>query len=183
MEIKSILFLKMCRDDLLAHCRRKLAEDYLPDEKHERKAYGLVGGQRHGGQMVVAKIFPLRKNVRKDDQYDEEMTKAMYAHGIASKTPFERRGWVADPKELYDIYQEADQLGLELFGNYHMHLVPWPPDDPIRDTPTGIDTVLAKDSNMTTFIISMVDPDKPVIRAFYESKLAEEIPITFMEEG
>ncbi len=165
----------------MAHCRRKMAEEYLPDEDPARKAYGLIGGQRQGEQMVVGKIFPLKRNMRFSEQYSQEMTKAMHSHAVPSNTPFEKRGWVADPQELFAIYQAADELGLELFGTYHMHVVPWPPHDPLRDTPTEIDTVLAQDSNMCTFIISMVDPDKPIIRTFFESKLEQEIPITFTE--
>lgn len=179
MEIKQIVFPKPQYDALIEHCHRKFREEYFPEEKHERKAYGLISGQREGKRIIVSKVFPLRKNMRKDSLYDEEMTMTMKGHAIPSKTPFERRGWVADPKELFDIYQEAGKLGFDLFANYHMHVVPWPPDDPLRDTPTEVDTVLAKDSNMVVFIISMVDPDKPIVRAFYESKLDCEIPIKF----
>ncbi|MBI5787555.1 MAG: hypothetical protein HZA78_01690 [Candidatus Schekmanbacteria bacterium] len=180
MEIKQIIFDKAQYDALIAHCRRKFSGQYLPEERPEKKAYGLAGGKKGGDKLTICKIFPLKKNLRNEDYYDEEMTKTMYAHGIPSKTPFERRGWVADPQEVFAAYQEAEASGLEIVGSYHMHLVPWP-GDPIRDTPTEIDTVLAEDSNMYNFIISLVDPDKPSMRAFYESILEKEIPIIYTE--
>ena len=183
-EIKEIIFPKEQYDILIAHCRRKRAGDYLPGEDPAPKAYGLLAGRRRdddGSSIVVARVFPLKRNVRKDKRYDEEMTRAMYAHGVPSKTPFEKRGWVADPRELFEIYRQAQEAGLELFGNYHMHVVPWPPDDPLRDTPTAIDTVLAKDSQMCVFIISLVDPARPIVRAFFESRPEQEIPVSFRE--
>lgn len=180
---KEIFLPKSQQEALLVHCRRKWAEDYLPEENHARKAYGLIAGQSNGDKIVVTQIFPLKKNTRKDNQYDEEMTQTMQEHAIPSQTPFERRGWVADPQELYDIYQEADKLNMELFGAYHMHVVSWPPHDPLRDIPTEVDAVLAKDSNMYVFIISMVDPEKPIIRVFFESRLDQEIPIVFTENN
>jgi hypothetical protein len=63
-----------------------------------------------------------------------------------------------------------------MFGAYHIHVVPWP-GDPLRDTPTGLDAVLVKGSMMYSFIISMVDPEKPIIRAFYEGEINAETPI------
>jgi hypothetical protein len=57
-----------------------------------------------------------------------------------------------------------------------MHRVAWP-DDPLRDTPTTLDTVLAADSRMLLFIVSMVTPEQPTIRAFYEGNPDREIPI------
>ena len=63
-----------------------------------------------------------------------------------------------------------------LLGAYHMHRVAWQ-DDPLRDMPTALDTILAADSGMLIFIISMVKVNQPTIRAFYEGKPDLEIPI------
>ena len=57
-----------------------------------------------------------------------------------------------------------------------MHIVPWD-GDPIRDTPTVLDTILAQDSNLFSFIISMVDIEKPSMKAFFEGVLEKELPL------
>ena len=49
--------------------------------------------------------------------------------------------------------------------------------DPLRDTPTTLDTILGAGSEMLIFIISLVKSEKPRIRAFYEGKPDREIPI------
>ena len=40
--------------------------------------------------------------------------------------------------------------------------------------------ILAAESRMIMFVVSMVDPQKPLIRAFYEGLLEQEIPIDFV---
>ena len=57
-----------------------------------------------------------------------------------------------------------------------MHRVGWA-HDVKRDTPTILDAVLARNSEMIMFIISTVDPEKPVMRAFYEGISDKEIPL------
>jgi hypothetical protein len=88
----------------------------------------------------------------------------------------EKRGWVAEPQELLQIIRLMQKDNLVLLGAYHMHRVAWP-DDPLRDTPTGLDSVLAAGSRMLIFIISMVKADQPVMRAFYEGRPDMEIDI------
>ena len=57
-----------------------------------------------------------------------------------------------------------------------MHRVGWEHDRK-RDTPTKLDAVLAKDSGLVMFIISMVEPAYPIIRAFYEGVKEMEISV------
>ncbi|EIP4193611.1 hypothetical protein LR989_005384, partial [Salmonella enterica] len=47
----------------------------------------------------------------------------------------------------------------------------------MRDTPTKVDEILGKDSKTLMFIISMVVPNKPIIRAFYEGDINKEIEV------
>ena len=69
-----------------------------------------------------------------------------------------------------------DQAGSVLLGGYHMHRVAWD-HDPSRDTCTEIDTRLADSSGLWVFILSMVDPDNPVLRAFFEGHNDKEAPV------
>jgi len=48
---------------------------------------------------------------------------------------------------------------------------------PGRDTPTTLDAVLARESEMLMFIVSMVKPERPIIRAFYEGIKEQELPV------
>jgi hypothetical protein len=100
----------------------------------------------------------------------------MTQHAIASETPLDQRGWVAEQKELDTALQTMQAQGLRLIGNYHMHRVAWDHDSK-RDTPTELDTFLAKDSRMLMFIIAMVNPDAPIVRAFFEGVQSLELPI------
>ena len=179
IEIKEgsrIIFPKDHLHSLYDHCRRKLTENYLDQESRERKAFGLIAGCPEGQDLVVAQCLPLMNNARQLEPYREFMDGIMTQHAIPSETPLSKRGWVADPEELLEKtrnIQEADQL---LLGTYHMHRVAWP-EDPLRDRPTTLDTILGAESNMLMFIISMVKSDEPLIRAFYEGKPDKEIPI------
>ena len=158
------------------HCRRKLSENYLADESHERKAFGLIAGYQADLDLKVVQCLPLLKNARQVEPYKKFMDQAMIQHAVPSETPFSKRGWVADPEELMKNTKELQQSNLLLLGIYHMHRVAWP-DDPLRDMPTTLDTVLGAGSEMLIFIISLVKSEKPIIRAFYEGKPDREIPI------
>ncbi len=100
----------------------------------------------------------------------------MSEHAVPSTTPLSKRGWITDPEEFRECLDLCDQKNFSIFGAYHMHLVPWE-GDPIRDTPTKLDTLLVKDSNMFSFIISMVDLEKPSMRAVFEGEIDQEARI------
>lgn len=161
---------------IIEHCRRKLAEQYLPDEACERKAYGLIAGRGDKNILTVQKSIPLLKNARFQEPYKKYIDQAMDEHAYPSETAAAQRGWVADPEELFGIIRECRRDGLEIFGSYHMHRVAWK-HDPLRDTPTSIDTALGQESRLFMFIISMVDPVRPTMRVFYEGNQNQEIPL------
>ncbi len=163
--------------DLLDHCQRKLAKDYLPGETEYPRAYGLIAGRQSGTVLTVEKIFPVKRNVRRDEPFKSYMDKILTEHAVPSTTPLSERAWMTDPNELKECYDFCDQEGLILLGTYHSHIVSWD-HDPHRDTPTKLDTLLARHSNFFQFIISLVDLDKPVIRAFYEGFEEKEITVT-----
>ena len=163
-------------DELTNHCRRKLDSDYLPGERHAPKAFGLIGGRVAGDRVTVEVIIPLLKNARECAEQKSHMDGAMQRHAVPSETPLDQRGWVAEPTELDAALATLQSLGLRLVGNYHMHRVAWA-HDPSRDTPTQLDTILGSASRMFMFIVAMVTPDTPTIRAFFEGAKDLEVPI------
>jgi hypothetical protein len=161
---------------VLDHCKRKLSGNYLAEESRERKAFGLIGGYRSNSDLIAEKCFPLLKNARSSSPYDKHMDSMLAEHAVPSETPLSKRGWIAEPEEYLDRIKLLQQKGMILLGTYHMHRVAWP-DDPLRDTPTKLDTVLAADSKMLMFIISMVNTEQPIMRAFYEGQSEKELEI------
>ena len=168
--------------EILAHGKRKLAGDYLPGESEGKRAYGIIAGSQNENLLEVARILPGKKNVRSEEPYKTYMDRIMAQHAVPSKTPLSQRGWVIDPLEVKECYDICDRENLIVLGTYHMHIVPWE-GDPIRDTPTHLDTVLARNSGLFQFIISMVDTTNPIIRAFYEGQGEKEVPILIQSEN
>lgn len=165
--------------EVVEHGRRKLAGQWEPDEEQAPKAYGLIGAHVEDGTATVTDVVPLRNNLRARADYKDEVDRLMDELAVPSETPFDRRGWVADPREVLAAERRFDAGGSVLLGAYHMHRVAWP-DDPRRDTCTALDRALARDSGLLTFILSMVDPDRPVLRAFYEGDNEREARISVM---
>ena len=155
--------------EILQHAERKLRGDYFQNEETERKAYGLVGGRQRDGHIEVTHVFPLRLNLRSDPQYKPTMDQLMAETAIPSETPLSRRGWVAHPDEIRAAEQACDESDSMILGSYHMHRVAWL-HDRLRDTCTELDTRLAEGSGLWMLILSMVDPGRPVLRAFFEGR-------------
>lgn len=175
-QIDSIKIPSQLLGEMISHCHRKLQGEYLPGEGQSPKAFGLIGGTVNGTSVEAEIIIPLFKNARECDEKRGEMDKAMNLHGTPSVTPFDQRGWIAEQEELDNALQILLEKRLRLVGNYHMHRIAWD-HDPHRDTPTKIDTVLGCTSRMFMFIISMVNPEAPVIRAFFEGNNDFEVPV------
>ena len=167
-----------CWKEIISHCRRKLNGKFIGDESAEKKAFGLVAGNKEDSRIIVKRCFALKKNARYQLPYSEYMNRILAQHAIPSETELDKRGWVADPQELLDVTGECQEQGLIILGAYHMHRVAWQ-HDATRDTPTELDGILGAGSRMIMFVVSMIDPEKPLMRAFYEGILEQEIPITF----
>ncbi len=165
--------------EILGHCRRKLAGDFLAGETPIRRAYGILAGVLARDIMEVRLVLPVKKNARSVEPFKSYMDKIMAEHAVQSTTPMDQRGWITDPDELMQCFRRCDEEGLMIFGSYHMHIVAWQ-GDPKRDTPTRLDTVLARGSNLVSFIISMVDEEHPSMRAFFEGRPDREIPINII---
>ncbi len=152
---------------LLEHARRKLRGDHLPGETPERKAFGLLAGQVDGECAKTTAVVPLARNLRHEQPYKTQIDELVHALAVPSQTPLERRGWLADPGELIAAQEACDAAGTIIFGSYHMHRVGWPAD-PRRETCTALDEALARDRGLWMLVLSMVDPERPVLRAFFE---------------
>ncbi|MFD9792696.1 hypothetical protein ACFWXK_17290 [Streptomyces sp. NPDC059070] len=164
---REIVFPRPLYSSVVAHAVRKFTGHYLDGETQERKAFGMLAGRPAGDSIQVGSVFPLIVNLRHDSGHRPRMDEVVEEHAIPSETPMDQRGWIADPRELMDIDDACDEAGWVLFGNYHTHRVPWP-HDPARDTCTHLDRVLAAESGQWTFILSVVDLHRPVLRAFFE---------------
>lgn len=170
----------VCRATMLNHCFRKLGgKNYLDGEDQDRKAFGLLGGRVNERVIEISSCYPLLRNARQSDTHKVYMDEMMLIHATPSETPLTERGWVADSKELTGVLKSCRELDLVLAGTYHMHRVAWP-NDRIRDTPTTLDEILGSGSRLLMFIISMVDPSAPLLRAFYEGSLDYELPIHYI---
>lgn len=174
--VRTIAFTLAEYGELLGHAQRKLCGEYMPGEEAERKAYGLLGGRWREDCLEVTHVFPLRGNLRSEPQFRPAVDRLMAEVAVPSETPMERRGWVAHPDEVRSAEDACDSAGALIFGSYHMHRVPWS-HDPIRDTCTELDTRLAEGSGLWMLILSMVDPNRPVLRAFFEGRNEHEAAV------
>lgn len=145
-------------------------------EGNERKAFGLIGAVVTEGRALIMDAFPLTKNARYRDSSRHDFDALVCRYGVPSETAFERRGWLADPQEVTAVDRACEGGGSVLFGAYHMHRVPWA-HDYSRQECSELDRQLAEGSWLWVFILSMVEPARPVLRAFYEGSNALEVPI------
>lgn len=175
-DIDRILLPREVWEEIVAHCRRKVAGDFLPGESKVNRAFGILAGVQAGRELHVRIVLPVKKNARNQEPLKSFMDKMMEEHAVPSTTPLSKRGWITDPQEFKECLDRCNKKGLAIFGAYHIHVVPWE-GDPLRDIPTRLDTLLVKDSKMFSFIISMVDIENPFMRAFYEGEIAQESPI------
>ena len=114
--------------------------------------------------------------MRFDERHREDFDEIVDAHAVPSQTPAGQRGWVADPREVMAAERCCDDVNWMLFGNYHTHRVAWP-DDPHRDSCTRLDRELAAGTGLWTFILSAVDLNRPILRAYFEGSNDREAAI------
>ncbi|MGI8535284.1 MAG: hypothetical protein ACR2K2_02085 [Mycobacteriales bacterium] len=175
--IREIVLPETLFAQILEHGSRKLSGRYLPDEEQAPKAYGLLGGRAGEGKLTLTRVFPLRHNLRQAPLYKTYVDELMDEVAVPSETSLDKRGWVSDPVEVLAAERECDSCSSVLIGSYHMHRVPWA-HDPDRDCCTELDTRLADGSNLWTLILSMVQPERPLLRAFFEGHNDLEAPVS-----
>lgn len=174
--VEEIAFPRPLYASVVAHTVRKFTGHYLDGETPERKAFGMIAGRPVRTGIEVRAVFPLIVNLRHDSRHRRQMDQVVGEHAIPSQTPLEQRGWIADPRELMDIERACEDTDWVVFGNYHTHRVPWD-HDPLRDTCTGLDRILAAETGQWTFIYSAVDLHRPRLRAFFEGDNTHEAPV------
>jgi len=162
--------------EIVNHCTRKLAGDFLPGETEVNRANGILAGVTNESTLTVERVLLVKKNARNVEPLKTYMDMMMTEHAKPSTTPLGQRGWITDPEELRECCEQCEREDINIFGTYHIHMVPWE-GDPLRDTPTHLDKVLAENSNLYTFIVAMVDMSNPSIRAFYEGDIDKETPV------
>lgn len=172
---------------VLEHARRKLRGSYVADEEQLPKAYSLVGGRLEGHRIDVTHVFPLRRNLRSTSPYKAELDRILKEHAVASETPLEHRWVVADPREVLaaEAEDECAAVGRRLVGGYHIHRVPWQHEHQ-RDACTETRHIpgapgLGHGTRM--LILSMVDPARPVLRAFFEGANEQEGTVRVVASG
>ena len=175
-ELEHVAFPPHLYGSLVEHARRKLARRYTDGEEQAPKAYGLVGGRLMDGWGQVTHVFPLLRNQRDEPHLKPVLDQVMDDLAVPSETPLSGRGWATDPRELLTADLAFDAAGSILFGGYHMHRVAWE-HDPVRDSCTEVDCDLAAGSGLLMFILSVVDPDRPILRAYFEGNNADERPV------
>ncbi len=175
-QISEILLPETLYTQIVEHGSRKLSGHYLPDEEQAPKAYGLLGGRPGDGKLELTRVFPLRRNLRQAPLYKSYVDELMDEVAVPSQTSLDKRGWVTDPAEVLAAERECDSCASVLIGSYHMHRVAWE-HDPDRDCCTELDTRLADGSNLWMLILSMVRPERPLLRAFFEGHNDLEAPV------
>lgn len=83
-----------------------------------------------------------------------------------------------DPQDQLQIFKEINERGWELAGIYHSH-----PASPAHPSPT--DMRLAFYPDTVYFIVSLMEPDRPVVRAFrldQERKTIDELDIVIVAD-
>lgn len=173
-----MIFARDTYSAMIGHAQRKLKGEFHPHETPEHKAFGLLGGVVDSDRARIFDLVELGRNRRADEGFSAEIDSMMDRFAVPSKTPAARRGWVADPEELLIAQQRWERAGYEMIGTYHTHRVSWP-HDLLRDTCTNLDRALAEKSGLWMAIISMVDPDQPRVRVFFEGDNDREAAITF----
>lgn len=90
----------------------------------------------------------------------------LYRCGSSEKSPYR---YYVDPKDQIRVMRELDQKGWDLVGIYHSHTH-------TEAYPSKTDVELAFYPEALYFIVSLMDPSRPVIRGFriVEGRVFEE---------
>ncbi|MHC4646524.1 MAG: M67 family metallopeptidase [Planctomycetota bacterium] len=79
--------------------------------------------------------------------------------------------FMMEPEEQFAVVKDIRSAGLEMLGIYHSH-----PDTPAR--PSAEDIRLALTPNVTYVIVSLQNPNDPVVKGFFvQNSTMEEVPV------
>jgi proteasome lid subunit RPN8/RPN11 len=141
-----LIFPEELRQELIAHAR-----EGDPDE-----VCGILGG-RDG---AVTRVFRVRNSA--DSVGAEQGVFRDRESGVASagRRPVH---YYMDPRDQLRVYNELDELGLDVVGYYHSHT-----HTEARPSPT--DVRLATDLVPVYVLVSLEDRSSPAVRAWRISK-------------
>lgn len=96
---------------------------------------------------------------------------------LLTNTDASREHFSMDPKEQFAAVKDMRGNGYELLGNFHSH-----PESPSR--PSEEDKRLAYDTKVNYLILSLMEPEQPVLKAFRidEEKQVTVEPIEIFDE-
>ena len=138
------------RQELVQHA---LAEN--PDE-----ACGILAGRIQGERMVVERVMRVQNtadSVAPDQGVFRDRESGQPAAGRKAVH------YYMDPKDQLRVYNEIDDLGLDVVGYYHSHT-----HTEARPSPTDIR--LATDLSGIYVLVGLEDPEHPSVRAWSISK-------------
>jgi len=97
----------------------------------------------------------------------------LYRCRNAEASPFR---FLVDPQDLFQVFRECEEKGWEFLAIYHSHTA-------TEAYPSPTDVRLASWPKSYYIVISLMDPDRPQVRAFRieEGKITEEKIV--VEEG
>lgn len=154
-------------DEMIAHARRD-----APDE-----ACGLLAGR--AGR--IEKVYPMRNEglaaevVESSSKVAEERTRCPHCRRVidseqaeAAFTDPSRRpvSYFMDPRQLFEVAKDIREAGLKQLGIYHSH-----PDTSAE--PSETDIAMAFDRESAYFIVSLADPESPVVKAYHIKRTEE----------
>jgi hypothetical protein len=170
LDLATVTHIRMAEDlheTVIEHGRRKVAGVHMPGETPERKAFGLLAGAAIRHCAEITHVFPIPRNVRAKPPFKDDIDELCFELAVPSETPLEQRGWLIDPQDLFAVQQTCDAAGVALVGSYHTHRVGWD-TDPVRDGCTALDQELARGTSLWMFVLSLVDTEHPILRAYFE---------------
>jgi proteasome lid subunit RPN8/RPN11 len=114
------------------------------------KAYGLVGGK---DPHHPESIYPCSTNLRNTPEWKS----VFESFGDFYKDP--DRGFVISPDEYRQVLEKMEAAGQSFVGVYHSHRCH-------HSEPSQLDMALHVDPTVLSYIVSVVDPDKPEIKIY-----------------
>ena len=123
-----------------------LCVDALPE-----KAYGIIAGK---DDSTAREIYPLKTNLRPENETINGIFQS-YGQFYCDKD----RGFWIDKREQFEILQCIQEKGFSVLAIYHSHRCR-------LATPSQVDIDLHYDPQALALIVSVVNPDKPEVKAF-----------------
>lgn len=138
-----------------------MSEIFIPEQFYQElihvcvnalphKAFGLISGT---DVFHPKTLHPCRTNLRNEPEWK----RVFESFGDFYKDP--DLGFVISHPEVKGVMEAIDARRESFIGVFHSHRF-------LRAEPTKIDLFLSSDSNLLSYIVSVVDPSNPVVGVF-----------------